>query len=393
VTGASDDLPPVVAAGLAPVRRIATDPAADSPDEGIGLCLSGGGFRAMLFHAGALWRLNEAGYLPRVTRFSSVSGGSITAGLLAMKWSSLAFDGGVGARFEAEVVGPLRALAGRTLDVPCVLLGALTPGQTINDRVVASYRRRLFSDFKLSQLPDAPEFVFNATNLQTGDLWRFSKRLQGDWRVGEMGSPDTELAVAVAASSAFPPVLSPASLSLAPGALHGGDDPQVAREPFTTKVMLADGGVYDNLGLEAVWKRYRTVLVSDGGGHIPDQARAARFWLTQTARVLHVIDNQVRSLRKRQAVGSFAAGERHGTYWGIRSHVGDYGLADPIANPPASAVQRLAGISTRLARLGKAEQEELINWGYLICDTALRRWVDTAQPKGALPYPGTGLGA
>lgn len=29
------------------------------PEEGIALSLSGGGYRAMLFHAGALWRLNE----------------------------------------------------------------------------------------------------------------------------------------------------------------------------------------------------------------------------------------------------------------------------------------------------------------------------------------------
>ena len=45
------------------------------------LCLSGGGYRAMLFHVGALWRLNELGLLPRLDRVSSVSGGSITAGV------------------------------------------------------------------------------------------------------------------------------------------------------------------------------------------------------------------------------------------------------------------------------------------------------------------------
>jgi hypothetical protein len=35
---------------------------------------------------------------------------------------------------------------------------------------------------------------------------------------------------------------------------------------FRSDVMLTDGGVYDNLGLETAWKRYKTVLVSDGGG-------------------------------------------------------------------------------------------------------------------------------
>lgn len=56
----------------------------DKPISGIALCLSGGGYRAMLFHLGALWRLNEWGYLPQLNRISSVSGGSITAAVLAM---------------------------------------------------------------------------------------------------------------------------------------------------------------------------------------------------------------------------------------------------------------------------------------------------------------------
>src|SRR5713226_3113267 len=74
-----------------PVRRIPTDPQDVDPTTGIGLCLSGGGYRAMLFHLGALWRLNEFGMLSKLDRISSVSGGSITAGVLGMNWSQLAF--------------------------------------------------------------------------------------------------------------------------------------------------------------------------------------------------------------------------------------------------------------------------------------------------------------
>src|ERR1035437_6460162 len=66
---------------LAPVQMLDGDQNRP-PSEGIGLCLSGGGYRAMLFHLGALWRLNELGYLPKLNRISSVSGGSITAGVL-----------------------------------------------------------------------------------------------------------------------------------------------------------------------------------------------------------------------------------------------------------------------------------------------------------------------
>ena len=60
-------------------------------EAGIGLCLSGGGYRAMLFHIGALWRLYDAGLLGTVKRISSVSGGSITAGLLGLSWGQLSF--------------------------------------------------------------------------------------------------------------------------------------------------------------------------------------------------------------------------------------------------------------------------------------------------------------
>jgi len=37
--------------------------ASGEPEEGVAICLSGGGFRAMLSHVGAIWRLNELGYL------------------------------------------------------------------------------------------------------------------------------------------------------------------------------------------------------------------------------------------------------------------------------------------------------------------------------------------
>ena len=67
----------------------------DEPADGVALCLSGGGYRAMLFHVGVVWRLHDAGWLKRLDRVSSVSGGSITAGALALAWPQL---GGRGAR-------------------------------------------------------------------------------------------------------------------------------------------------------------------------------------------------------------------------------------------------------------------------------------------------------
>src|SRR5438128_12216657 len=114
-------------AASSPVRSIATDDGA-SPRAGIALCLSGGGYRAMLFHLGALWRLNELAYLPKLVRVSSVSGGSITAGVLGHHWAALAFVDDAATRFQEEVVTPLRAMASKTIDVGDVLKGIFLQG-------------------------------------------------------------------------------------------------------------------------------------------------------------------------------------------------------------------------------------------------------------------------
>ena len=80
----------MIDANLQPVH----DTSEARPETGIALCLSGGGYRAMLFHAGCLWRLNQLGLLGKLNRISSVSGGSIIAGLLGMNWKDLAIQPG-----------------------------------------------------------------------------------------------------------------------------------------------------------------------------------------------------------------------------------------------------------------------------------------------------------
>src|SRR5436190_9975712 len=52
----------------------------------IGLALSGGGFRATLYHLGLVRFLRDAGILSQVTHITSVSGGSIMAAHLALNW-------------------------------------------------------------------------------------------------------------------------------------------------------------------------------------------------------------------------------------------------------------------------------------------------------------------
>src|SRR5437762_13674298 len=77
-----------------PVRVLPSDQPLSQPSPGMALCLSGGGYRAMLFHLGTLWRLNELGLLKGLKKISSVSGGSITAGVLGLAWKNLTFDAG-----------------------------------------------------------------------------------------------------------------------------------------------------------------------------------------------------------------------------------------------------------------------------------------------------------
>ena len=363
----------------------------------------------MLFHLGALWRLLELEYLSQITRVSSVSGGSIAAAALGLAWKDLKLDEADSlARFEERVVAPVRQLAGRTIDVPAVLVGGLLPGTGIGDRVARAYGDT-FKGKTLQDLPsddEGPRFVINATNLQSGVLWRFSRPYAWDYRVGKIESPTFSLAQAVAASSAFPPVLCPVRLRLDDASFVPGTGEDLQRPPFTTRPVLGDGGIYDNLGLETAWKGSETVLVSDGGGAFAaDPGRLGRLagwrwrdWGSQSVRVMKTIDNQVRALRKRQAIAGFKAAEgseehRAGTYWGIRGHVADYDL--PSALPVSAAESAaLAAVPTRLKRLDAPTQERLVNWGYAICDAAMRRWVVGEQkgPEPQYPYPGNALG-
>ena len=178
--------------------------------------------------------------------------------------------------FVPQVVDPVRSLARRTIDRRAIIAGVLLPG-SIADRVTSAYDKHLFHGATLQDLPDQPRFVINSTNVQSGVLWRFSKPYMRDSRVGEVRKP-LPLCGAVAASSAFSPVLSPVTLELDSRDFTPASGKDMQREPFTTKVLLSDGGVYDNLGLETSFKRYQTVLVSDGGGRLWPQEKPKRDW-------------------------------------------------------------------------------------------------------------------
>jgi NTE family protein len=379
----------MIDANLQPVHD-----AGGSPEAGIALCLSGGGYRAMLFHAGCLWRLNQLGLLGKLKRISSVSGGSIIAGLLGMNWKDLGIQPNAeSSRFQDLLIGPIRQIAGTTIDEGAIFGGIFLPG-SISDHVAGKYDSLLFHGKTLQDLPDEPRFVINATNIQSGVLMRMSKPYMRDFRVGQILKPKLPLARAVAASSAFPPVLSPCEIKVADYGMKfepAKDGEDLNSPPYTTDLILSDGGVYDNLGLEPAWKRYDTILVSDGGGHYDPEPEPHSDWVRHSYRILNLIDSQVRALRTRQIITLFEQKERKGSFWGIRQDMRTYFKDYPFACP-LDRTTELAGTPTRLANMDNTLQERLINWGYAVSDASLRRHFDSSFPApAALPYPASGI--
>ena len=375
------------------------------------LCLSGGGFRAMLFHVGVLWRLNNAQILGRINFFSSVSGGSITAGVLGCQWDALGLSAAVPGvpadQFIKRVVKPLREFASRTIDIPAGVKGLLFSGGAAKF-VARAYDKWLFHGATLRDLPKGerqPRFIINASNLMSAALWRFSQPYMADWRVGRVEEPEILLAAAVAASSAFPPFLSPMLLPLPAGKMQSQPGGDLHYPPYTEWALLTDGGVYDNLGLESVYKRCRLLLVSDAGQKIAPEKSPYWNWLCHLLRVMNLMDDQVRSQRKRNLMAAYlrpGLEGRTGAYWSIRSTFAELAHGEPLADPLGVAdfdPRPLAEVRTRLGRIKPRRQERLINWGYAVCDAALRRWtreelaaegIKLENPPG-LPYPASVL--
>lgn len=359
----------------------------------LGLCLSGGGYRAMLFHAGSLARLNEAGLLAKLDMISSVSGGSIASGLLAYIWPRLVFKNEVAVNFKTEYLDRILALSQVFADGPSFLKGVFNPFSSAAEEAAKLYERHLFDGRSpnLRDLPRSPWFVFCASNLSTGSLFRMSNRYIADYRIGVSFRPALSLATAVAASAAFPPVLSPLRLDLSqfPWKREKLDD--TVGEPVAPgRAILSDGGVYDNHGIEPALKRCDCLLVSDAGAPWRSSTRGYWNYLSQLKRVLDTTDNQVRSLRRRDLISGFRAAKQadmlglddlaksalrartHGVYWSIDSKDAELKAYASYTLPPSSVAPSEVG--TYLHFLGADETEHLTNWGHYVCDAMLNRF-------------------
>jgi NTE family protein len=351
----------------------------------IGLCLSGGGYRATLFHLGAIRRLNEFGIFPKVTTISSVSGGSILNGFLASRLDP-PLSAGV-ADFEKSVAKPMRDFC--SLDIRRWLgLEAIIPGTHNSTGLAREYDQHLTNGKKLAEIPAAPAYVFCSTDLAYGVNWMFKKAQCGDYQAGFLPTPaDWLVSTAVAASSCFPPVFKPLQLNLDPTKIPPGNDTSPNRDKRIREITFSDGGVYDNFGMEPVWKDHETVLSSDGGAVFALGGETGFVW--EIGRLTGILGHQVEALRKRWLISNFVSGQMKGTYWGIGSTVADYGLTGGYSEPVTKNF--IAAIRTDLDSFSEAEASVLENHGYTLADAAIRvhvpQLLPVQPPALATPHP------
>lgn len=366
----------------------------DRRRNGISLSLSGGGFRATLFHLGALRRLHELGVLSQIKTLTSVSGGSIMAAHLA----TVIAKGGLpdpadSGGWNERVVKPIVRLTSSNFRNRLLLKRAL-PWNWNKEivEIVASELEKELTDLKLSQLPVAPAFVLCATDMAFGVSWVFERERMGDYQAGHIkkGLDKFPLAKAAAASACFPPVFNPLPIREDPGAYAGGKFPTGdVRNSCLAGLRLTDGGVYDNMGLEPVWKSHETVLVSDAGGTFDYSGDKGVKW--RLFRYTDVVQNQARALRKRWLLSNFSAvnpdGSRllRGTYWSTSSARESYTTGDKEGYSKKLAESVIARVRTDLDTFTEGETAVLENHGYLLADIAIQVHVPELYPVKPTP--------
>ena len=176
----------------------------------IGLALSGGGVRALVFHLGVLQRLATEGLLEKIAFISSVSGGSLAVGLVLAQ---------VGNRwptskdYREKVLPEIRAcLTSKHIQNHLFFKTICCPRSWFLGR--AHILANLFQELwgirgKLADLPEHPKWIINATCFETGKNWRFTKQRMGDYLANHVLNPKLSLSEALAASAAVPGLIGP----------------------------------------------------------------------------------------------------------------------------------------------------------------------------------------
>lgn len=227
----------------------------------IGLALSGGGSRAIAFHLGCLRALHDLGVLDDVAVLLTISGGSVVGAYYAYtpEKSFAEFDADIrrilrngfhrklvrGALAPWNLLGSLGNLSASALQAS---LGRVFGGRPMPRRFPSRtelfrevLRSEVFGDLRMtSPRRNNMEAVIGACELRTGLAFRFANKAAGGWRYGQVVNGDIDLALAVTASAAYPLFLP---------ALDRTWKFQKKGIEAEHRVLLTDGGVYDNLGV------------------------------------------------------------------------------------------------------------------------------------------------
>jgi predicted acylesterase/phospholipase RssA len=348
----------------------------------IGLALSGGGFRATLYHLGLIRFLRDADLLRQVTHISSVSGGSIMAAHLALNWdrytgSDEEFDQAVSQVLDFTQLDVRNRILrrfplGLLVRWPRRLLGLSNRQLTRTGLLEGRYEKHLYGDKSLFELPETPELHILATNLSEGCLCSFSR--DGLWMMQQKaGRSQIErvrvglmtVSMAVTASSAFPGFFPPLELT---GREVGARGREFGQQSYT------DGAVFDNLGVRMFrWltplltgdKALDGVLVSDVGKPFEVQLNRRAGGLIRTAmRSCDILMDRVWQLESDNFQDTFGF---------------VFARATDVAGPHEDAtalhpeVQRqTANIRTDLDSFSPLEISCLIRHGYCIARKACR---------------------
>lgn len=338
---------------------------------GTALCLSGGGYRATLFHLGALRRLNELGVLSRVDTITSVSGGSLAAAQLATHVARLGAwpePGQPVPDWEDGVVKPLHAFTQSDARTGPVLRGFS------GDALAARYAAGPASG-KLADLPQRPGFIFCATDMQFRVQWVFDtgKRVMGDEQAGYRAfDGEWTMARAAAASCCVPGVFAPMRVRARPDELTGGAYDGADRDELVAAIDLSDGGVCDNLGVDPVWPDHGRLLVSDAGPCFKPDPQLGPAW--KLLRFPMTLLEQATEVRKRWLLSRFAAGDLEGAYWAIddRPAHSDGGEAGTPLYSEGLVRDLVSQIRIDLDAFSEDEAGVLENHGYAMADLAVR---------------------
>lgn len=357
----------------------------------LGLALSGGGFRATLYHLGVVRFLRDTGALRDVTDIASVSGGSILAAHLVLNWDRYNGDEESFANVASELVKfvqfDLRNHIVRRLPMqfPLRLMAKLPflEGRhfTSNALLERYYRERLYGDRCIHELPEQPALHILTTNISSGGLSVFNRRgLFIQQREDDVGSalihvPGTMASIpkVVGASSAFPGFFPPVAIN--------ATDLGVREGQFTTEY-FTDGGVYDNLGLRAFsWLKqhggsFDQILVSDAGKPFQTLADASLGFVGQAMRASDILMDRVWQME----LENFGSQDDF-LFFPITKTVDS--SEDPKGLP--LVVQReLATIRTDLDRFSAQEINNLAQHGYEVARAMCRQ--NAALGEAELPH-------